>query len=213
VSQVKDHGRGKVVATLILSLTKTAEVIGASLSKQALITMATDLVDKYSHDSIEDIMQALKKGRSGNYGTVYRFNLPTVGDWMSAHLEEKSQVREEAWNRFKDTKKGEAPIVNPEELDQAVIPEGYQEPEKTEEELEAERIREEFYRPTREKMKRDKEEADQLAEAREKHASDLGQYQTTPEGVKNHEKRIEAHRERYRKEKAKELDEYLKSQK
>ena len=59
--------------------------------------MTEDLVDKYKYDSIEDIQQALKKGRRGDYGRIYgKINMIVISEWMEKHLELKIDAMERA---------------------------------------------------------------------------------------------------------------------
>ena len=57
--------------------------------------MADDLIDQYKTDSLEDIREALKKGRRGHYGNNYgKLNMIVISGWMKLHLEEKAKARE-----------------------------------------------------------------------------------------------------------------------
>lgn len=60
--------------------------------------LSKDVLDKYHYDSIEDVREALKKGRRGTYGFGHNsrssLNMILISEWMEKHLEEKAEARE-----------------------------------------------------------------------------------------------------------------------
>lgn len=76
-------------------ITKAGMQVGTDLTPMAIELMAEDLIDAFKYDSLEDIAEALKKGRQGRYGKVYgKMNGIVLAEWMGKHLEEKAIARE-----------------------------------------------------------------------------------------------------------------------
>lgn len=76
-------------------ITKAGMQVGTDLTPMAIELMAEDLIDAYKYDSMEDIAEALKKGRQGRYGKIYgKLNGLVMAEWMNKHLEEKAIARE-----------------------------------------------------------------------------------------------------------------------
>lgn len=95
VEQISRFGRNDVNNEIAKSLMKCAISVGIELSNHKSQLLVEDLVDKYKYDSIEDIQQALKKGRRGNYGSTYgKLNMIVFTEWMARHLEEKYHALE-----------------------------------------------------------------------------------------------------------------------
>lgn len=76
---------------------KASMQVGTDLNPMQIELMAEDLIDAYKYDSLEDIAEALKKGRQGRYGKVYgKLNGIVLAEWMGNHLEEKAIAREKS---------------------------------------------------------------------------------------------------------------------
>lgn len=98
---IKDHGIEKYQMVARLYLEKCAIGLGIEVTNNLMSQLAEDLIEKYQHDSIEDIIQALRKGRQGHYGSTYgKLNMIIISDWMSKHLEEKARAREQRENEY-----------------------------------------------------------------------------------------------------------------
>lgn len=79
--------------------------VGTELTPDTIEVMAEDLIDCYKLDSLEDIAEALKKGRQGRYGKIYgKLNGIVLGEWMNKHLEEKAAAREKEISQNKSNK-------------------------------------------------------------------------------------------------------------
>lgn len=86
----------------MMFISKAAMQTGTELTPDRLELMAEDLIDCYKYDSLEDIAEALKKGRQGRYGKMYgKLNGVILSEWMNKHLEEKANVREKALSQRK----------------------------------------------------------------------------------------------------------------
>lgn len=86
----------------MMFISKAAMQTGTELTPDRLELMAEDLIDCYKYDSLEDIAEALKKGRQGRYGKIYgKINGVILGEWMSKHLEEKANEREKILSKRK----------------------------------------------------------------------------------------------------------------
>lgn len=94
-NQIEKHGAEKVYAFTIAYLDKCLTGIGIDIPDDKMKLLCEDILEVYSHDSLEDIVQCLKKGRQGYYGTSYnKLNMMVIQEWMSKHLEEKARLRE-----------------------------------------------------------------------------------------------------------------------
>ena len=87
---------------IFIALKKCYDVLGYDYQENILAAISEDLVDAYKYDSIEDIQLALKKGRQGKYGKVYKLNMITFSEWMAKHLEEKAKEREKVLEKYKE---------------------------------------------------------------------------------------------------------------
>ena len=96
--QVKEHGRELILTMIRVSVEKCADSLGIKISDSQVVTLCNDLIDVYTHDSVEDIQQCLKKGRQGLYGFGHNkrdsLTMPLIREWMAQHLEEKAAERE-----------------------------------------------------------------------------------------------------------------------
>lgn len=96
-----EYIRKGLIKDVLVSIRKGVEKcstgLGLEMSDDQMVLLCQDIVDVYQHDSIEDVLLALKHGRQGKYGKVYgRLNMIVVGEWMARHLEEKAIARENA---------------------------------------------------------------------------------------------------------------------
>lgn len=105
VMQLKNHDRKEIVFKVFEAMRKTCLALGLNPLDEQLELMANDTIDLYTHDSIEDIIECMKKGRSGVYGYGHNnrnnFNMLVVKDWMALHLEKKYEAREKELSKTK----------------------------------------------------------------------------------------------------------------
>lgn len=98
MEQIAAHGEGPVKAKVRMAVEKCAIGLNIELSDAQVVVLCEDLIDTYSHDSIEDILECLKKGRRGVYGFGHNrrdtLNMVLIREWMQAHLAEKWEQRE-----------------------------------------------------------------------------------------------------------------------
>lgn len=69
-------------------------ITGKELESFQIQVLAGDLYEKFSTDTIEDIVLMLKKARQGDFGKLYRFDTFEMMNWANAYLEEKAKERE-----------------------------------------------------------------------------------------------------------------------
>jgi hypothetical protein len=92
------------------SLLKCSAAMNIQMPQPSLEVIAEDIIDKYKFESVEDIIECLKKGRRGDYATdkdskAYgKLNMEVISIWMTKHLDVKYQEREKA---IQNEKKGE----------------------------------------------------------------------------------------------------------
>jgi len=99
--QVREHGEESVLYIIKTALKKLAISMYGEIrdsAKSQIQVISEDLVSKYPTDSIEDIIEAIKKGRrnhNNKYPNPYnRFNMELFNGWISTQLEEKAEQRE-----------------------------------------------------------------------------------------------------------------------
>ena len=97
-NQIKTNGREQVLIEIRLSIEKCIDSLGMKMSDSQVVTLCNDIVDTYYSDSIEDVREAIKKGRRGVYGMGFNsrstLTMLTVREWMEGHLLEKAIERE-----------------------------------------------------------------------------------------------------------------------
>ncbi len=100
--QIKNYGIEEVTKKITLALSKCVEGLGIQMTPDALQLLSSDIIDVYSFDSIEDVIEALKAGRQGKYGTTYnKLNMVVINEWMSKQLEHKAILREKEHDKLK----------------------------------------------------------------------------------------------------------------
>lgn len=109
-TQVVHHGSEKVQGVVFAYLNKAALSLGIDLPVEAAKVITEDILTRYPYESIEDVMECLRKGRSGvyNFGHNHRnkINMQLIGEWMDQHLTEKAKAREEKHHNQKNQDSG-----------------------------------------------------------------------------------------------------------
>lgn len=94
----RKSGEREVLSTLRISLEKCSISLGMELTDQTCAILCEDIFEKYKYDSVEDIVECLKKARRGYYGFGHNsrksLNMVLISEWMAKHLEEKAIERE-----------------------------------------------------------------------------------------------------------------------
>lgn len=97
--QVKIHGEAKVQTLVNSCIVKASMLMDVEISESRVVALSEELMELYEHEAVEDIVEALKKGRRGIYGYGMHkrgaLSMPLIMDWMSKHLDEKAQAREQ----------------------------------------------------------------------------------------------------------------------
>jgi hypothetical protein len=90
---------------LITRLIKNTAIfynVNGQVTDQQLVMIAQSIIDKYGYDNIEDLIIALKNGRSGVYGKLYgRFDGEVVLDWITQYMESKAEALEKLHHKKK----------------------------------------------------------------------------------------------------------------
>lgn len=111
--QKKHHGEKIINEKVINMISKCISQLDINCSPDFVKILAEDITDKYSHESIEDIAECLKKGRQGNYGTSYnKLTMMVISEWMAKHLEEKAHAREKMLKEKFQTSKEPLAVVD-----------------------------------------------------------------------------------------------------
>lgn len=94
----KDHSNiGYSVVKILVNRFIESFGFSTKLSEMQLETLTVDTLEKFSYDSLDDIMLFFKMARNGSLGTTKRgvdSNL-IYGEWFPKYMELKSQAREE----------------------------------------------------------------------------------------------------------------------
>jgi len=98
----KEFGFEAVLNTVKKALVKCSSSMNIQMVPAAIETIAEDLIEMYKCDSVEDIVESLKKGRRGVYSsdrdakTYGKLNMEVISVWMAKHLDEKYQEKEKS---------------------------------------------------------------------------------------------------------------------
>jgi hypothetical protein len=105
LSQIKEVGKNSVLTHIRVGVEKCAMALGINLTDSQVSTLCQDIIDRYVQDSIEDVIECLKKGRMGFYGfghnTRASLNMLVISEWMNQHLEGKANLRERELSKYK----------------------------------------------------------------------------------------------------------------
>ena len=99
-----------VKMTIAQALLKCSAAMNIQMPQASIEVISEDIIEKYKYESVEDIVECLKKGRRGDYATdkdskAYgKLNMEVIAIWMSKHLDAKYQEREK---QIQNAKKGE----------------------------------------------------------------------------------------------------------
>ena len=82
-------------------------------SQEHIKGLTSDLIEVYKHDSVEDIVEALKAGRQGKYGKTYnKLNMIIIHEWMGYQLEAKAILREREHEKVKKDNKDLEQVID-----------------------------------------------------------------------------------------------------
>lgn len=102
-----------VASYLSGAVAKCALMLQIPIDDSFIQILTSDLIDKYSYESIEDLVICLRKGRQGFYGNNYnKLNMIVISDWMQKHLEEKAISREKFIKQNYQTTKEPLKVVD-----------------------------------------------------------------------------------------------------
>ena len=82
--------------------------ISRNMTEDQAVEAASILMDKFGHDTVEDIILMLRKAKRGELGENYqRIDIQVLCGWMSQHLEEKAAYLEKQHQNKKHSDKGD----------------------------------------------------------------------------------------------------------
>lgn len=87
------HKIENIIAVLVLQYARLLNVSGNLQEGQAL-EIAKALVEEFPYNSIDDFNVMLKRGVRSWYGTVYRFDIAVVFEWMRRYIDEFYELKE-----------------------------------------------------------------------------------------------------------------------
>jgi predicted nucleotidyltransferase len=94
VRQIEENSREDVFNMIAISVTKLQEALSINLSNSQFAMLCNDIIDKYKHDSIEDVIICLQNARQGKYDWGHEkrgiLNMVIISYWMSFHLDDKA---------------------------------------------------------------------------------------------------------------------------
>jgi hypothetical protein len=100
--RVKEDGENVVMGFILMSIKKCAASLQIELTQMQEETLIEDIFEVYKWDALEDIQEAFKRGRRGEFGATYgKLNMIVFREWMAKVLEEKAALREKAVNNIK----------------------------------------------------------------------------------------------------------------
>lgn len=122
--QVQEHGEERILMEIRISVEKCATGLNLSVDDEQVAILCEDIMEVYSHDSIEDVQICLKKARQGRYGFGFNkrgvITMELVREWMARHLEEKAQERERIIHNRKQQEEDQTEYASSEEAQEAI---------------------------------------------------------------------------------------------
>lgn len=69
--------------------------VGKKMNEDQMITLASDLFEKFGSESLDDVLLFFKMARSGEFGDFYRLDSTVVLSWLPKYFDRKIQARED----------------------------------------------------------------------------------------------------------------------
>lgn len=123
-AHVKIQGEPAVMAALDIQITRLAASINVkhNLTSMQIRQMVSDVLEKYKHESIEDILLVFKRARQGDFSKkqpIYQLDQQTIFGWIDQHMEEKSIERERMYDQWKNRSGNEdKQLLNDDQLEE-----------------------------------------------------------------------------------------------
>lgn len=91
-----------MIKMIVRELDKLVDVFNWSPAPNWKLSFVDMILDKYSYESLEDVLMCLRDGRIGKYKKPFGVLDPvTFGEWMAAHLEKKYEIIESEKRKLK----------------------------------------------------------------------------------------------------------------
>ena len=114
--QLRVHGRKPVMELVLKSVLNCAKGLGILIDPEQATMLSSDIIEVYSHDSIEDCLAVLKNARQGKYSfgheTRKTITMQHFAEWMAQHLENKARARENELNKIKNDVPDKYPTID-----------------------------------------------------------------------------------------------------
>lgn len=68
--------------------------VGKKMNEDQMITLASDLYERFSCETLEDVMLFFKMARNGDFGDFYRLDSVVVLGWIPKYMDQKAEVFE-----------------------------------------------------------------------------------------------------------------------
>lgn len=65
-----------------------------TIKDEQLPEIAIMILEEFPHESLEDISLCMRRGCTGRYGKIYRFDIAIIFEWMRLYLFDKAEARE-----------------------------------------------------------------------------------------------------------------------
>lgn len=108
-----------VLAIILAALDKCIMAMDFDVTDQRRALLASDIMETYTHDSIEDVIEALKQGRQLKlerppHASRSKFSMEYVSHWMSQILDKKSAEREKIRQKeiAEENASGAIPVID-----------------------------------------------------------------------------------------------------
>ncbi len=113
INSIKTNGVTYYEKIIMQALSKCLMSLGIVSSQEHIKGLTSDLIEVYKHDSVEDIVEALKAGRQGKYGKTYnKLNMIIIHEWMGYQLEAKAILREREHEKVKKDNKDLEQVID-----------------------------------------------------------------------------------------------------
>ncbi|KQT17405.1 hypothetical protein ASG31_08315 [Chryseobacterium sp. Leaf404] len=87
-------GENELIKSIFLIIRRFNDLVNVSrkLNEDQMIALAADFYERFSGESLEDVMLFFKMARNGDFGDIYRLDSIVILAWVPQYLEKKIEA-------------------------------------------------------------------------------------------------------------------------